>query len=254
MKERAGLGDRSGGRGATCATSRAERSARSASTLRSALRWLVFLAMAVSACGGSARVDAKDDRASAAGSASGAGAGGGGSVGTGNGVDPVARAGGENGEGSADCVWNEQHHAVGESFPCNCSTCTCRAGGAIESTFEPCPPCSYLGKLRKYQQEFPDRDGCNTCHCEPTGVVCTHAECACDPGREWWRQYLEHDPEACQRLDHACPEHASAFQNECGCGCEEGLGCDRTLSCVEPGSSKDCRAERAWCPFARIPD
>lgn len=87
---------------------------------------------------------------------------------------------------------------VGDHFPSpdGCNICTCTPNG-IACTAMYCPPpppptcggggpgggggggaCSYGGAKQPIGATFPSADGCNSCSCTPSGVVCTERACA----------------------------------------------------------------------------
>lgn len=151
------------------------------------------------------------------------------------------------------CDYNGQHYAPGQSFPAGdgCNTCTCDSGGGVSCTEMACPTaCVYGGKPYQIGETFPALDGCNTCTCtQPKVVSCTTKACACDPAKEWWRNYVATDPKTCMVIDYACPEYTTGFQNECGCGCEQDKSCPQFIDCMPP---KDCTDLVKKCPYSGV--
>jgi hypothetical protein len=102
------------------------------------------------------------------------------------------------------CSYEGYYHAQGETWLSNdhCASCTCEPGGKAECAFGfVCNSCYYAGTLYETGQSFPAQDGCNTCTCEGGGVSCTEINCACDPAKEWFRDYVG-DPQSCQVIDY----------------------------------------------------
>ncbi|EYF03289.1 hypothetical protein [Chondromyces apiculatus] len=142
--------------------------------------------------------------------------------------------------------------AAGESYSSDCNTCTCQPSGDVACTAIGCvDTCYYEGEMYHVGESFPDADSCNTCTCMDDGnVACTDTACACDPDTEWYRDYVSLDPAQCEVIDYNCPEHTSAFGNDCGCGCEQSPECEQTYDCQPPN---DCPADLAeQCPYSTI--
>lgn len=159
----------------------------------------------------------------------------------------VACSGSEKPSSSSRCLDdNGVSYAVGESFKCDCNECTCMAGGVVSSTAVACLPCLYGGKEMPSGSTFPDRDGCNSCTCEQATVSCTKTACACDPTKEWWRNYVATSGKECMLVDFACDNGTKPFSNDCGCGCEEPNTCPQFAQC-DPGY--DCAKVLADCPY-----
>lgn len=183
---------------------------------------LVVGAWLTGACGGSTVVGSESN----AGRAGGAGAPPSGAGSTAAGAPASAGAGAASGE---DAGSGDDAGAAG--------------AGAIS--------CTYLGETH-HGEQFPDRDGCNTCWCGSVyeGMVqieCTQALCACT-GSEWFRDYKATSPASCQTVKFACPEQTERFSDDCGCGCEQSEACAKVLSC-----SGDCAEEQASCPYSELP-
>lgn len=180
-------------------------------------------------------------------------AGCGGSV---EGAGPSGAAGGSGGSGGAagnGCVYAGTTYPVGASFPASdgCNSCSCGAGGQVSCTAMACADgCDWNGNHYEVGESFPARDGCNTCTCQPSGVSCTDMACACDPGREWWRDYIATSPSKCAAAIYTCPEHTTQFANACGCGCEQDASCPESIDCMPP--APDCDALRARCPYSSV--
>lgn len=77
------------------------------------------------------------------------------------------------------CVHEGRIYQEGARFDNDCNTCTCRANGELTCTRIACEDgCEYDGQRYALGENFPDRDGCNTCTCTEDGVACTDAACA----------------------------------------------------------------------------
>lgn len=152
------------------------------------------------------------------------------------------------------CTWKGVEHQAGESFPAgdDCNTCTCMDDGSVECTEIACASCVYAGATYQPGDMFPALDGCNDCTCDTSGAVsCTKLACACDPSKEWWRDYVATDPAQCAVIDFACPENTVGFSNECGCGCEQSAACPEYFDCMPP-SPCDIEKIEAECPYSVI--
>jgi len=237
-------------------------------------------ALVLAACGGSVSSPDSDD-AGSTGGASGAG----GAAGTGGGAAGIGGSGGNTGcyangqwykEGDSfksdcntcqchssgqisctamacyDCSWQGSWYYAGDTYPAGdgCNTCTCMAGGASACTEMACSGCVYAGQHYKPGEGFPALDGCNKCECTDQGVSCTDMACACDPAKEWWRNYVAHSPEECSVIDYVCPPNTFGFSNACGCGCEQDSSCPEYISCMPP--APNCEADKAKCPFSGV--
>jgi len=214
------------------------------------------------ACGGTVKVEL--GAAGAAARADG-GTGNAGSVASGEGGGPSAHGSagrasigdagdagmfGAAGEPSVSaCEVDGVVHPVGKPFACDCNTCWCEFDGTISSTLIDCPVCTYMGETHTSGEKFPSRDGCNTCECSPGGVLsCTEKACSCNPDKEWYRHYAATGANACQLIDYVCPVNTAAFNNGCGCGCEEAQDCPQWVDC-EPGNTS-CALMRMRCPYS----
>ena len=83
-------------------------------------------------------------------------------------------------------------------------------------------------------------------------IACTEIACpACDADAEWWRNYLGRSVEECALIDFACLEWTTAFDNECGCGCEQSADCPEYFNCMPP-SPCDEDAIKTKCPYSGI--
>jgi hypothetical protein len=128
--------------------------------------------------------------------------------------------------------------------------------GACQITSIPRDTCVYGGVEYQPGQEFPSRDGCNTCSCmdetgPTTSIVCTDAACACDPENEPYRHYVSDSPDTCALIDYACTDNTTHFTNECGCGCEQSTECPETIDCTPmSGSCNEPLAAR--CPYTVV--
>ncbi|MEB2311064.1 MAG: hypothetical protein OZ921_02005 [Sorangiineae bacterium] len=149
------------------------------------------------------------------------------------------------------CDWQGNHYEVGDRWQADaCNSCECQPNGQARCTSTPCTSCVYGGVEHEVGESFPARDGCNTCTCQPSGVSCTDMACACDPAREWWRDYIASSPSKCAAAVYTCPEHTTQFANACGCGCEQDASCPESIDCMPP--APDCDALRARCPYSSV--
>ena len=150
------------------------------------------------------------------------------------------------------CSEGGYKHQVGDSYPAadGCNTCQCQAGGTSSCTELACGACTYAGVVYQSGDSFPALDGCNTCDCNGS-IGCTKIACACDPAKEWYRDYVATDPDTCAVIDFGCPELATGFENECGCGCEQNLACPETFTCsIE--TVCDVPYIEANCPYSQL--
>lgn len=130
------------------------------------------------------------------------------------------------------------------------------AEGACQITSIPRDVCVYGGVEYQPGDEFPARDGCNTCTCvddpgNAASVACTDAACQCDPENEPHRNYIAEDPETCMLIDYACPGNTTMFSNECGCGCEQSAECPVEMDC-SPMSGTCNEPLAARCPYTVV--
>jgi hypothetical protein len=75
---------------------------------------------------------------------------------------------------------------------------------------------------------------------------------ACDPSAEYNRSYVASSPAACAVLLYVCPPNTTAFQNECGCGCEQSSSCPEYVDCM-PGVGPEnplCDPSNDQCPYS----
>jgi hypothetical protein len=151
------------------------------------------------------------------------------------------------------CEYNGQIYNVGDSYPAGdgCNTCSCQADGQSICTKIACAPtCTYAGVVYQIGDEFASLDGCNKCSCTESGVSCTELPCACDPAKEWWRDYIGSSPQQCALIDFACPPNTIGFQNACGCGCEQDASCPQFIDCMPP--APNCEAMKEKCPYSGV--
>lgn len=76
----------------------------------------------------------------------------------------------------------------------------------------------------------------------------------CNPELEHDRDYVADSPAECAVILYACPDHTEAFNNDCGCGCEQSADCPEFVDCMpgpdpRPGCTDD---ERARCPYTDV--
>jgi hypothetical protein len=135
--------------------------------------------------------------------------------------------------------------AVGDTAVCNVGQCGLRGD-----------PCWYRYEEYEIGEDFPARDGCNTCSCVDTEtgsqVACTDIACECNPMSEAnYRGYVSTDPVECMTADFPCPTYTTHFTNECGCGCEQVEDCPDTYPCAGDGSmDMMCAYLREHCPWS----
>lgn len=152
------------------------------------------------------------------------------------------------------CDYGGKTYMAGETFPATdgCNTCTCGDDGAVACTEKACATCVYAGKTYEPGESFPALDGCNTCTCGEDGAVgCTKIACACDPDKEWWRKYVSKDPAQCMVIDYMCEPNTKAFNNDCGCGCEQDPSCPEYVDCMPP-TPCDMDKIHEDCPYTII--
>lgn len=130
------------------------------------------------------------------------------------------------------------------------------AAGTCQITSIPRDVCVYGGAEYQPGEEFPSRDGCNTCSCVddvgPTAsIACTDQACACDPENEPHRNYVGLDARTCMLVDYYCTDNTTMFGNECGCGCEQSSECPVTMDCT-PMSGTCNEPLAARCPYTQV--
>ena len=120
----------------------------------------------------------------------------------------------------------------------DCNTCTCEDVGPCPQDAEmrcaaaDCSPgCSYAGRSYPEGVWFPATDGCNECTCSGGEPRWASADCACDPEREYWREYTVATADECTSLNIDCPMGSVRFVNDCGCGCEQSPECPARADC-----------------------
>ena len=162
-------------------------------------------------------------------------------------------------EACASCTVEGVVHPPNTPFTVGaCNTCSCIDVGLLEgvATCEAslCEPlCTYRGLGYLVGESFAALDGCNTCACEAGGdVACSEEACACDPSREWYRDYVHSPPGLdCVGFMGPCPPGSASFGNDCGCGCEQDPACPEWFDCS--GSEPcDTAALQEACPYSKI--
>lgn len=155
----------------------------------------------------------------------------------------------------ATCTYQGATYTEGQSFPAGdgCNTCTCQADGSAACTEIACAPvCVYAGVEYQPGDSFPALDGCNTCTCDAGGTIgCTEIACACDPAKEWWREYTSMDPQECMLLDFDCGPNLTRFDNTCGCGCQQSEACPPVFDCMPPAQCDVAKIQEE-CPYSDI--
>jgi hypothetical protein len=152
------------------------------------------------------------------------------------------------------CTHNGKTYQPGESFPAGdgCNDCTCQDNGLVACTLAYCAgTCTYAGKEYKEGETFPALDGCNKCTCQNGGASCTEINCPCDPAKEWYRDYVGKSPKECAVISYSCPDNTTAFNNACGCGCEQDPSCPEWFDCMPP-SPCDVNQIKKQCPYSGI--
>ena len=84
-------------------------------------------------------------------------------------------------------------------------------------------------------------------HCG-TVIVCQKLEAFCDTEQQPNRHYVAQGSE-CVDLDFSCPEHTTAFDEPCGCGCEQPATCPEYVDCM-PGGEVDPLCDSNECPYS----
>jgi hypothetical protein len=75
---------------------------------------------------------------------------------------------------------------------------------------------------------------------------------SCDPATEYNRKYVTTNPSSCLLIDYACPPTTEAFQNGCGCGCEQPASCPEFVDCaprVDTRPPDPLCADSGACPY-----
>jgi hypothetical protein len=137
---------------------------------------------------------------------------------------------------SCACVYFGMNFWFGENVAAidGCNQCVCLEGGGISCTTSPCPSaCTYTGRTYAQGDKFSAVDGCNTCTCKAGVVSCGTLDCACNAEKEYWRQYVAHSPNECASLKYRCQPGSTAFNNACGCGCEQSPDCPSYFDCSD---------------------
>ncbi len=157
-------------------------------------------------------------------------------------------------EACATCSHGGKIYQPGQSFPAGdgCNDCTCQDDGLTVCTQLACAStCTYAGKVYKEGETFPALDGCNKCTCSSGLASCTEINCPCDPGQEWYRDYVSKSPKECATISYACPENTTAFSNACGCGCEQDPSCPQWFDCMPPAGCNVPQIKKQ-CPYSGI--
>lgn len=159
----------------------------------------------------------------------------------------------------------------GCSAPCGCCPC---AEGALQTIggvsyvcsggcyAPPIPPvdgggapCVFGGITYRDGQTFRAGDGCNTCVCSGGAAACTNKACQCNPASETHqRSYVGKSPSECAVIDFSCPANTTMFENACGCGCEQGVGCPDFFDCQPSPGVPPCDTNqiKTQCPYSGI--
>jgi hypothetical protein len=214
---------------------------------------IAFAAWLIVGCGGTA-------------SSGDGGAGEGGSSTGGSGGAAVGGSGG----GSVDCSLvgcaMPPLCSTGCTEPCGCCPCEegmvngvlvclggCWADGVDAGVM---PGCSSGDEWYAVGASVPDPERCNTCTCEANGMVtCTTMDCVCYPANEThWRSYVGTSPGQCMTIDYVCTGNTTAFNNDCGCGCQQAASCPEWFDCMPSPGAPACdeAAIHAQCPFSAI--
>jgi hypothetical protein len=76
----------------------------------------------------------------------------------------------------------------------------------------------------------------------------------CNPSAEYYRHYFGYSPSQCAVVDYGCPINTTGFNNGCGCGCEQRLGCPQWVDCMPSNGPQNpyCTdAGRTQCPYTQ---
>lgn len=200
----------------------------------------------------------------------------GGLIGAGGGIvfpGPGGQLGGFPGTGGMDCsnVGCGAPPICGEACDAPCGCCPCGPGqhqviGGLDylctnGCWAPAPgvdggtaSCTHNGSIYAEGEKFRAGDGCNACQCSGGSVACTDMACACDPAAEsHQREYIGTSAGSCAVIDFACPSNTTRFENSCGCGCEQGIGCPDWFDCMPgPGPGCDTNQIKTTCPYSGI--
>jgi hypothetical protein len=158
---------------------------------------------------------------------------GGSTKGDGSGTGGIGGAAGAAGGGAgaggspAGCEYDGHSYQPGESFANGCNTCTCTKTGLVCSDTPCVTGCSYGGSHYSPGESFPATDGCNKCSCQSDGSVIC-TEMDCAPTCVYGG--ISYAPgDSFPSLD-GC--------NKCTCGADGSVGCTK-MACP-------CDAAAEW--------
>jgi len=152
------------------------------------------------------------------------------------------------------CKLNGQVYQAGESFEDDCNTCSCTDTGHIVCTEMACfDTCEWNGQILQNGEKVDNESGCGYCVCLSGAMACTDSDCSCNPEEEYYRNYVA-NAEECAMMDAPiCPEGATYFSNECGCGCEMSTSCPKSVNCMPPTDSDWCTTDAlSQCPYTSV--
>ncbi|HTM46076.1 MAG TPA: hypothetical protein VL137_14040 [Polyangiaceae bacterium] len=96
--------------------------------------------------------------------------------------------------------------------------------------------------------------------CHAVSICCSTIWCAgasssdagtCNRDAEYNRHYVATSVSECTTVRYACEANTTAFQNACGCGCEQPTSCPQAVDCMPgPGPSDPLCTDRTMCPFS----
>ncbi|HIA03398.1 MAG TPA: hypothetical protein EYN66_16065 [Myxococcales bacterium] len=140
----------------------------------------------------------------------------------------------------------------------NCSHAFCQNGKLVYG-LKSCvaSQCSSNGQSFELGESYTNDDGCTVCTCMPAGPstvwMCSIGTCSCNPEEEYYRHYVAGAKECAMMDQPICPEGATYFSNECGCGCEMSSSCPEVANCMPPAQNDWCTTDAlAACPYTSI--
>jgi hypothetical protein len=155
------------------------------------------------------------------------------------------------------CEWDGQILHEGQKVlqDDGCNYCVCLNGKVACETGNCLPgTCFSDGKSFKVGENHTLKDGCTVCTCTESGVFsCPVDACECNPEEEYYRHYVA-GAEECSMMDQPlCPDGATYFSNDCGCGCEMSSSCPDVVNCMPPADTDWCNdGALEACPYTSI--
>lgn len=95
----------------------------------------------------------------------------------------------------------------------------------------------------------PGEGDCQTVSACGDTIYCLADVATCSPEEEPNRDYVTMGQDSCVGADIVCPAHTTLFENECGCGCEQGASCPESVDCQPTFGSVQPLCSSEECPY-----